>query len=97
MTELVNGTCFICRKPAEVEVAQGESTGFRCDECGAYDLKEKDRGRFEQWVEDPTRRFQMKLAVKLRLFTPGPSNVRVLLDAEWLRKLTVRLRPENPG
>lgn len=97
MGEIENGACFICGQPAEIEAAPGEPTGFRCDDCGAYDLVEKDRGLFEQWIEDPIRHPRLKLAVKFRCFTPGHSNVRVLLNAEWLRKLEMRLREKRPG
>ena len=93
MGDIKNGVCFICRQPAEVEISPGEPTGFRCGDCGVYDLVEKDRDLFEKSMEDPILHHRLKHAVKLRFFIQGPSSVRVLLDARWLQK--VEMRPKN--
>ena len=86
-----NGRCFICGKPAEVNPDRDRATGYRCDDCGSYDLVEKDRELFEEWLTDADRRARLQMAVRFKWFTRGAYDIRVCLDAEWLRKLTLTL------
>ena len=99
MGETKNGICFLCGQPAEVETDPGESTGYRCNSCGAYDIAEKDRPVFKQWIEDPIRHPRLKLAVEHKWVDGKPLNpfvplddIRMKLDAEWLRKLEIHLQ-----
>ena len=87
----VNGRCFICGKSAEVKPDRDHATGYGCDDCGRYDLVEKDRELFEAWITGADRLARLQMAVKFRWFTRGAYDMRVFLDAEWLRKLTLTL------
>ena len=84
-----NGCCFVCGKAAEVNPDRDHATGYRCHDCGRYDLVEKDRALFEAWIASADRRARLQLAVKFRWFAREAYDMRVFLDAEWLRKLTV--------
>ena len=85
------GRCVICGNAAEVKPDRNHATDYRCDDCGRYDLAEKDRHLFEAWITGADRRARLQMAVKFRWFTRGAYDMRVFLDAEWLRKLTLTL------
>lgn len=87
----LNGRCFLCGKAAEVKPDRDHATGYECDDCGRYDLVEKDRARFEAWITGADRRARLQTAVRFKWFTRGAYDMRVFLDAEWLRKLTLTL------
>ena len=87
----LNGRCFICGKAAEVTPDRDHATGYGCDDCGRYDLVEKDRELIEAWITGADRLARLQMAVKFRWFTRGAYDMRVFLDAEWLRKLTLTL------
>ena len=87
----LNGLCFICGGTAEVKADRDHATGYGCDDCGRYDLVEKDRALLEAWIAGADRRARLQTAVKSRWFTRGAYDMRVFLDAEWLRKLTLTL------
>lgn len=86
-----NGRCFICGMPAEVSPDRDHATGYSCDDCGSYDLVEQDRELFQAWFTDAAHLARVQTAVKFKWFTRGAYDVRVFLDAEWLRKLTLTL------
>lgn len=86
-----NGRCFICGKPAEVNPDRDHATGYGCDDCGSYDLVEKDRELLEAWIQSTDRLARLQTAVRFKWFTRGAYDMRVFLDAEWLRKLTLSL------
>ena len=85
----LNGRCFVCGRSAEVDPDRDHATGYRCDDCGFYDLAEKDRALFEAWITGVDRRGRLRMAVKYKWFTRSAYDMRVFLDAEWLRKLTL--------
>ena len=87
----LNGRCFICGKAAEVKPDRDHATGYRCDDCGPYDLVEKDRELFEAWITSTDRLARLQIAVNFKWFTRGAYDMRVFLEAEWLRKLTLTL------
>ena len=87
----LNGRCFVCGEAAEVKPDRDHATGYGCGDCGRYDLVEKDRALFEAWFADADRRARLQTAVKFRWFTRGAYDMRVFLDAEWLRKLTLTM------
>ena len=87
----LNGLCFVYGEAAEVDPNRDHATGYVCDDCGRYDLVEKDRALFEAWLADADRRARLQTAVKYGWFTRTPYDMRVFLDAEWLRKLTLTL------
>ena len=87
-----NGQCFICGKAAEVKPDRDHATCYRCYDCGRYDLVEEDRELFEAWLTGADRRARLQMAVKFRWFTRGAYDMRVFLDAEWMRKLTLTLQ-----
>ena len=87
----VNGRCFICGKSAEVKPDRDHATGYGCDDCGRSDLVERDRELFEAWITGADRLARLQIAVKFRWFTRGAYDMRVFLDAGWLRKLTLTL------
>ena len=86
-----NGRCFVCGEAAEVRPDRDHATGYSCDDCGRYDLMEKDRALFEAWLAGADHRARLQTAVRYGWFTRGPYDMRVFLDAEWLRKLTLTL------
>ncbi|MDE0173701.1 MAG: hypothetical protein OYH76_00640 [Defluviicoccus sp.] len=89
----LNGRCFICGGTAEVNPDRDHATGYRCGECGFFDLVEKDRKLFEAWFTNADRLARLQMAVKFKWFTREAYDMRVFLDAEWLRKLTLTLDP----
>ena len=88
----LNGRCLICGRPAAVNPDRDHATGYGCDDCGRYDLLEKDRALFDAWIQSTDRLARLQTAVKFKWFTRGAYDMRVFLDAEWLRKLTLTLR-----
>lgn len=88
----LNGRCFICGNAAEIKPDRDLATSYSCGDCGRYDLAEKDRQLFEAWITSADHRARLQMAVKFKWFTRGAYDLRVFLDAEWLRKLTQTLQ-----
>ena len=93
----LNGRCFVCGKAAEVNPDRDHATGYRCDDCGSYDLVEKDRELFEAWIQSGDRLARLQMGVKFNWFTRGAYDMRVFLYAEWLRKLTLTRKVTRPA
>lgn len=66
-----NGRCFICGGSAEVNPDRDYATGYRCHDCGFYDLVERDRELLEAWINNIDRLARLQMAVKFKWFARG--------------------------